>query len=256
MGEALSASRPLVREALQGLAWLGAIETRRGSGSVVAQDGRNVLRQSFEVMLLLDSTRIEDLFEVREMLEVPAAGLAAERRTPEDLARIREILTEMDTCLEDNQRLATLNRQFHLAIARAARNLVLERILDVVLEARGTYLAARCQSPQAWPEWGVSHDTHHSIVDAISAECSRGPAGHDYGHGNGGEILELCHRVSAGAYDGFVRTLGDRGSRPDFRPLAALAAHLKTPHFQEASAAIGDLADGAPDIRVLIALGN
>ncbi len=169
MGEVLSASRPLVREALQALAWLGAIETRRGSGSVVARDGRNVLRQSFEVMLLLDSTTIEDLFEVREMLEVPAAGLAAERRTPADLASIREILTEMDMCLEDNQRLATLNRQFHLAIARAARNLVLERILDVVLEARATYLSARCLSPQAWPDWGVSHDTHHSIVDAISA---------------------------------------------------------------------------------------
>jgi autoinducer 2-degrading protein len=38
--------------------------------------------------------------------------------------------------------------------------------------------------------------------------------------------------------------------------LAALAAHLKTPHFQEASAAIGDLGEGAPDIRVLIPVAD
>jgi quinol monooxygenase YgiN len=38
--------------------------------------------------------------------------------------------------------------------------------------------------------------------------------------------------------------------------LAALAAHLKTAHFQDAAAAIGDLGDGAPDIRVGIAVGD
>jgi (4S)-4-hydroxy-5-phosphonooxypentane-2,3-dione isomerase len=38
--------------------------------------------------------------------------------------------------------------------------------------------------------------------------------------------------------------------------LAALAAHLKTPHFLEAAAAIGDLGDGPPDIRVWIAVGD
>jgi quinol monooxygenase YgiN len=38
--------------------------------------------------------------------------------------------------------------------------------------------------------------------------------------------------------------------------LASLAAHLETPHFKEAVAAIGDLGDGAPDIRVMIAVGD
>jgi quinol monooxygenase YgiN len=38
--------------------------------------------------------------------------------------------------------------------------------------------------------------------------------------------------------------------------LDALAAHLKTPHFQEAAAAIGDLGDGAPEIRVWVAVGD
>jgi len=85
--------------------------------------------------------------EVRRILEVEIAGLAAERHTAEDLARMDEILGEMDRILreaaasgEDRDRFASNDVAFHNALARATHNelfvLLLDSIVDVMIKVR------------------------------------------------------------------------------------------------------------------------
>src|SRR5437660_12707886 len=88
-------SRSTVREALRLLASQHLIVTTRGvtGGSYVAQPDPARLAESLTggVRMLLSYTPVgvDDLIEVREMVEVPAVGLAARRRTEEDLAALR-----------------------------------------------------------------------------------------------------------------------------------------------------------------------
>src|SRR5256885_5687041 len=87
-------SRSTVREALRLLSSQHLIVTTRGvtGGSYVARPTAASLADSLGsgVLLLLSSPTVglTDLLEVREMLEVPGVALAAQRRTPEDLAAL------------------------------------------------------------------------------------------------------------------------------------------------------------------------
>jgi DNA-binding FadR family transcriptional regulator len=123
-------SRSTVREALRLLASQHLIVTTRGvtGGSFVAHPSPHQLADTLATgvsMLLNTSTvKIEDLLEVRAMLEVPVAGLAAENRTEANLATIQAGL--FDPVMDDLDRLLALNRQFHQAVLAASGNALLE----------------------------------------------------------------------------------------------------------------------------------
>jgi DNA-binding FadR family transcriptional regulator len=72
--------------------------------------------------------------EARPHVEVPAAGLAALRRTNEDLEALREILREMSDA-ENLQQWVQLNTEFHVTIARSSGNGVFESFLSDICEA-------------------------------------------------------------------------------------------------------------------------
>jgi GntR family transcriptional repressor for pyruvate dehydrogenase complex len=171
MAEELKASRPMIREALQTLNGLGLIETRHGVGSSVARDGRHVLQHPFEILLFLDKVSLEQLFEMREMIEIPAAGLAANRRTDDDLQRLDQLLAEMETPpqgAEGNK--IDAHVEFHVSIAAATHNPLTERVLRAVLEARTACLKSLDPPLHDWTNWHppkVHHANHHAIVEAI-----------------------------------------------------------------------------------------
>ncbi|MDD2870219.1 FadR/GntR family transcriptional regulator [Neomegalonema sp.] len=121
-------SRPIVRQALEKLRAEGLVESLRGSGSYVARldhllaarlrSGGDVLRHA--------RTMLEDL-EFRQMLEPEAAFLAARRRSPEDLDRMRAAMEQFQTAHESGRITHHFDYLFHEAIARATAN---ERFLD------------------------------------------------------------------------------------------------------------------------------
>jgi GntR family transcriptional repressor for pyruvate dehydrogenase complex len=74
---------------------------------------------------------VYDYLEFRRMMAGPAAALAAERATPEDIERLRVCLKAMEEShdLEDPSREAAADAEFHLAIYEAAHNEVMIRIM-------------------------------------------------------------------------------------------------------------------------------
>lgn len=120
--------RPLVREALQHLAARGLIEIAPGRGSFVRQlTGFGPL----EAVQLSRYATARQVVEARVFLESAAAGLAAQRATPAQKDVMRALLERMDIATDPIGR-SQLDLAFHLCIARASGNPVLESMLASV----------------------------------------------------------------------------------------------------------------------------
>lgn len=126
------ASRSAVREALGQLAAKGIVTVEQGRSTVVNPPHEwNSLDP--DILLLFDSeTTLNQLTEVRRIIEPDIAALAAERITPAELATLQE-LTEppIDETIEQHVERDT---RFHLEIAKAAKNTVLLIVMSSINE--------------------------------------------------------------------------------------------------------------------------
>jgi GntR family transcriptional repressor for pyruvate dehydrogenase complex len=119
----LEVSRTTVREALGRLAAIGLVEIRRGrnGGAYVQTSWTEASASAVQRTLLPRWEELEQLFDLCALVEESVARTAAERRTEEDVARIRQAHAEFvaaDGYVEE-QRTDDL---FHQAIKDAAKN--------------------------------------------------------------------------------------------------------------------------------------
>jgi DNA-binding FadR family transcriptional regulator len=125
-------SRSTVREALRLLASQHLIVTTRGvtGGSFVAHPDAQQLSEGLRTGLsLLANTAgvgFADLLELRRALEVPAAGLAAGRRTEQHLAALEDAL--FDPALDDVETMVQAHADFHSTVAAATGNPLFELV--------------------------------------------------------------------------------------------------------------------------------
>ncbi|MFI6595115.1 FadR/GntR family transcriptional regulator [Nonomuraea sp. NPDC050536] len=133
LAETLGMSRLSVREAVRVLVHAGLLTTRQGDGTyVTATDESQVaLRRR------LDRAAAMDIIDVRRGLDMVAARLAATRRTPEDLALMREALERRDAAARtgDLDAFADADVAFHLYVADAAHNPLLTDLYRSMSEA-------------------------------------------------------------------------------------------------------------------------
>lgn len=132
LAEALSTGRSTVREAIKSLSLLGLLEQRVGDGTYLSRSSSDLLPQVIEWGLLLGERPLEDLVEARFHLEVLLAGLAAQRRSPEQLGRLRELAAMMRGAGDDFGRYVEADIAFHLQLAEASGNTVLAGVLGNV----------------------------------------------------------------------------------------------------------------------------
>ena len=116
LARSFAVSRPIVREALGALRAAGVVESRSGSGTFV-----KATQPTRSGLLLLGRYSAEDLYEVRAHLEVPGAGLAAQRRTADQLAGLAEIVTRHAT-RNDPVEWVEDDLAFHVLLAEATGN--------------------------------------------------------------------------------------------------------------------------------------
>jgi GntR family transcriptional regulator, transcriptional repressor for pyruvate dehydrogenase complex len=125
-------SRSTVREALRLLASQHLIVTTRGvtGGSFVAHPDAEQLSEALStgLTLLTNSAGVglADLLELRRAVEVPAAGLAAARRTDAHLAEVAAAL--FDPALDDVDVMLQAHTLFHSAVAKATGNPLFELV--------------------------------------------------------------------------------------------------------------------------------
>ena len=131
--ESTGVSRTVVREALASLRAKGLIYTRQGLGAFVAEPPAVVpsftlTQPSTDPDLLTEILRV---LELRLSIEAEAAGLAAERRTEDDLSALRAAMEAFETCGDDPNDGAEHDFAFHRAMLAATHNPYFPEILDV-----------------------------------------------------------------------------------------------------------------------------
>jgi GntR family transcriptional regulator, transcriptional repressor for pyruvate dehydrogenase complex len=142
LAEAFKVSRTLVREAVHSLVARTLLEVKPGSGIVVRLPSRQAVVQSVATFFQLGHPQLDPrkIFEVRRVLEVEVAGVAAERRSLEDLARLERILVEMSTLKRNAEAFAEHDVTFHSMLAQATHNelfvLMNESIHDILYKVR------------------------------------------------------------------------------------------------------------------------
>jgi GntR family transcriptional regulator, transcriptional repressor for pyruvate dehydrogenase complex len=125
-------SRSTVREALRLLASQHLIVTTRGvtGGSFVAHPDAGQLSEALStgLTMLTNSAGVglADLLELRRALEIPAAGLAAARRTEAHLTEVAAAL--FDPALDDLDVMLQAHTLFHSAVAKATGNPLFELV--------------------------------------------------------------------------------------------------------------------------------
>jgi DNA-binding FadR family transcriptional regulator len=153
----LRVSRPVLREALGHLRALGLIVSRNGRGSFIASISRGPL--------LLGRYSLDELHELRSLLEVQSAILAAKRRERKHMDRLRKSADALERC-EDHAQWVELDAAFHVALADATRNRLhahlIEHLRGVLIEQSQVVSAVEGRIARANRE-------HRAIYEAVRA---------------------------------------------------------------------------------------
>lgn len=173
LGERLQVSRTVVREALRMLSIMGLVRIRIGQGAFVGEPEMSELLTVVTQWIPESELGYLALLEAREALEVYAAGLAAERANPEDLAYMEEILQGTQEKIEGDGDVLEEDLAFHQAIFEAASNPVLIRLLRIIGEGLVT---TRQQALQAGNTIRDVLEDHRTILTAIRNGTSKDAA--------------------------------------------------------------------------------
>lgn len=134
LADKFEVSRTSVREALAALSLTGILEIRQGEGIFVRKSPSNAIIEPLSFILLLEKDQLQNILEVRKALEIEAADLAAQRRDKEDLDAIRTLIEEMENDLPEAVNSENTDLAFHLALAKASKNPLLDRLMNTVQE--------------------------------------------------------------------------------------------------------------------------
>ena len=121
------------------------------------------LRSGINLLAEARDVTLEELLEARELLEVPAARLAAERRSEDDVERLR---TTIPAGIGGPQEEFTYNEEFHSIVLEASQNPLLVIAAQPIFTVLQTNLA---RSTLARSFYRAIHDHHRVITAAIEA---------------------------------------------------------------------------------------
>lgn len=161
-------SRSVVREAIAALATVGLVESRKGSGTYVRNDPTPTVSRALVWSVAPDDRSLFTLFEFRELLEVDAARLAAERHTAAHLAAIRRGVADTAAAAaeRDSRAFGVADWALHAAIGEASDNPYLAVALNAVREMQRDVVKLVTRQIGAI---AVAAEQHARIADAIAA---------------------------------------------------------------------------------------
>lgn len=168
-------SRSTIREALRLLASQNLVTTTRGvsGGSFVAYPQpaqiAEYLATSLNLLTVDTQVTVDQLLEIREMLEVPAAGLAAVRGDDATRAELRGSLFDPST--RDPSEIFAPNRHFHTVFLKMTGNPFLEVVTQPVFRVLNERFLRENAPARFW--YGVDHD-HREILSRIEARDQAG----------------------------------------------------------------------------------
>jgi GntR family transcriptional repressor for pyruvate dehydrogenase complex len=167
LADQFGVSRVPVREALKTLEFMGIVQYVRGDGIYVHTVNTHDLLQNIE-FAIQDNEDVhkilEELFEVREAIEIKATQLAAVRRTEQDLEILQEAVWDMERDVQMRRNHKQSSLDFHTGIIKASKNKILCRINEALLDL---HKLSRQKSAEAGGRGPIALDYHRKLLQAI-----------------------------------------------------------------------------------------
>lgn len=172
LSESFQVSRSAVREALSALKAMGLVDMKQGEGTYIREFEPSHVSQPLSSALLMKKEDVKQLLEVRKLLELGVAAMAAEKRTEDDLQKIRQALLEMKGIDGDEELGEKADFSFHMALAEASQNGLLKHLmnhvsallLETMRETRKIWLFSKRTSVQRL------YEEHERIYSAVAAK--------------------------------------------------------------------------------------
>ena len=130
--ERFQVSRASIREAISALEMMGLIEVRSGEGTYIREVNIDSVVAPLAWMLFIEKDSDLELYEARKVLEVQAAGLAAERAEEDEISDMFKALEIMRIDLQKQLLGEEADHHFHYAIAKATHNKILFRLMNTI----------------------------------------------------------------------------------------------------------------------------
>ncbi len=171
LAEKFDVSRGSLRDAIRNLEQLGLVEPRHGEGTVVCNPSAESLITPLAALIVNQQNLLSDLLEFRRMIEPTLAARAAAQSSAEEVVQMAEILDRQKKKVDRGELAIEEDSKFHDAIARAARNGVVLKVLDVFMDLlresreRSLQIAGRLQKSLAG---------HYRILGAIRRHDAAG----------------------------------------------------------------------------------
>ena len=166
--------RSAIREALSGLRSMGLLEMKQGEGTYVKAFDPTRFTLPVTTAFLMKKDDVKELYELRIILEVGTASLAAKVYKEEDLLPIEKALIVMKNAKGNEELEASADTDFHMAIASATHNQLLINLMssvsdlltEAIRETRKVLLFSRGQSENLYLE-------HERIFNALKNRDSK-----------------------------------------------------------------------------------
>jgi GntR family transcriptional repressor for pyruvate dehydrogenase complex len=158
LAERMRVSRATLREALRVMQLQGLIVSRRGAGNFIAGGKPEDLAQA------LHNLALQDIFELRLLIEPSIAALAAERANRQDLSRLESILQQQEKDMKAKRTAGPTDAAFHSILAEATHN---RALLEVGATLMKVISPSRNESLQTQERARLSLGSHRRILEAI-----------------------------------------------------------------------------------------
>ena len=128
----IGVSRPTIRAGLRTLAAMGVVRSRHGSGTYIPEGPPALNTDALSFLAALHGFTREEMYEARRILEVGAAGLAAERATAEQVATLAEEVASLFASMQEPRVFLVHDINFHRGVAAASGNPIVASLVEMV----------------------------------------------------------------------------------------------------------------------------
>lgn len=173
LGETFQVSRTVIREAIRTLEARGLVKSQTGSGTYVrAMKGSDV---ATSLGMFINTQHkpfsLDELMEIRGVLEIEMVRLAAERATEENIGKLQESLENMCQSIDTVDEFSKWDLEFHLQLADACGNPLFGILLEPLTESLFELIWTGTSTPGAAQE---ACDFHAKILDCVKQRDCKG----------------------------------------------------------------------------------
>ena len=178
LSEQFQVSRSSVREAIRSLELQGLVVSRRGSGTFINTENLDAALDLVAANLNGGAAALQDVFELRHLMEPHIAALAAQRATGEEVARLREILEEQQRQIDLGETGVESDTAFHFTLAAATHNSALIKVVSAVEDILQMSRDRSLQEPGRPQRSLASHSRILQMVERGDASGAREAMNH------------------------------------------------------------------------------